>query len=114
MDKVLRELVWARCKGYCEKCGKPLLNDSYALHHRKLKSRGGKDEVENLVALHHTCHNTATDSIHLNPKKATESGFMVGSWQEPAECPITLSNGDEVILTKDGRYEHKGRQHDGW
>jgi hypothetical protein len=50
--KHLRELVLARCKAYCEKCGLGLTED-FALHHRKLRSRGGKDTVDNLIALHH-------------------------------------------------------------
>jgi len=114
MDKALRELVWSRCKGYCEKCATPLFYDSYALHHRKLKSRGGKDEVENLVALHHACHNTGTDSVHLNPSKAEQTGHMVGSWQEPSECPVTLGGGESVILTAEGTYKYLEGQRDGW
>jgi hypothetical protein len=101
----LRGLVYARSKGYCEKCGGQL-PFSWALHHRKLKSRGGKDEVENLVALHHECHNLATDSVHNNPNKATEVGLMVSSWSNPAECPVTLPDGSSVILTALGTYKY--------
>ena len=43
MDKKIAETVLARAKGYCEACGLP--GDDFALHHRKLKSRGGKDEA---------------------------------------------------------------------
>lgn len=101
----LREIVHARCKGYCEKCGLPL-GDSWALHHRKLRSRGGEDAVENFVALHHKCHNMATDSVHSNPAIATKEGFMVSTYSNPAECPVTLPDGRSVILTTDGRYEN--------
>ena len=113
--KALREIVWDRSKGYCEKCGSWMRQDSWALHHRKLKSRGGKDTVSNCVALHHSCHNLATDSVHANPAAAEQLGFMVGSWQEPSECPVTLSSGDIVILTEDGTYKHleKGKSN-GW
>lgn len=100
----LREIVYKRCKGYCEKCGLPL-TDSWALHHRKLKSRGGKDEVSNFLALHHKCHNTGTDSVHLNPSIATQRGYMVSSWNEPDESPVTLPDGRSVILKSDGSYQ---------
>lgn len=109
---VLRGLVYARSVGYCEKCGRQL-GESWALHHRKLKSRGGKDEITNLLALHHECHNLATDSVHLNPAEATEKGFMVSTYADPAECPVTLANGSTVILTPLGTYKYLTRK-EGW
>lgn len=101
--KELREIVYQRCKGYCEKCGLPLGND-WALHHRKLRSRGGEDSVSNFLALHHKCHNIGTDSVHANPSIATAKGFMVSSWNEPNECPVTLPDGRSVILSEEGNY----------
>ena len=104
----LREIVYSRCRGYCEKCGNPL-PDTWALHHRKLKSRGGQDEIANLIALHHECHNLGTDSVHLNPRVAEHMGYMVGSWQDPTECPLTLPDGTIVILNPEGSYHYLGR-----
>jgi 5-methylcytosine-specific restriction endonuclease McrA len=69
LDKVIREQVWQRSKGYCEMCGISMDKQDFAIHHRKLKSRGGKDTMSNLIAVHHGCHNLRTDSIHLNPIK---------------------------------------------
>ena len=108
----LRGLVYARSTGYCEKCGRQL-GASWALHHRKLKSRGGKDEITNLVALHHECHNLSTDSVHSQPSKATEMGFMVSGWADPAECPVTLPDGSTVILTELGTYKYLTKK-EGW
>jgi hypothetical protein len=105
----LREIVYARCKGYCEKCGNSL-PESWALHHRKLKSRGGKDEVSNFVALHHECHNLGTLSVHLNPEKSQDKGLMVGSWQNPWECPLTLPDGSYVMLDNEGNYKYLERK----
>lgn len=104
MDKSLREQVWERCNGYCEKCGKPLSPLSWALHHRKLRSQGGKDAVENLLALHHACHNTGTKSVHLNPAMSMQSGHIVPRHAEPHEYELTLPNGDRVTLTPEGTY----------
>jgi len=102
MDKQVAEIVLARAKGYCEACGLP--GDDFALHHRKLKSRGGKDEVANLIAVHHKCHNLGTFSIHLNPEKATMKGWMVPSWAEPAEYPLHLHGVEVVVLDQQGNY----------
>lgn len=86
-------------------CGKQL-PFNWALHHRKLRSRGGDNSPSNLVALHHECHNLGTDSVHLNPAKATELGLMVPSWEEPSACPVTLPDGSSVILTAEGTYKY--------
>jgi hypothetical protein len=99
----LRALVLKRCKGYCEKCGRALNND-FALHHRKLRSAGGKDAVENFLALHHECHNLGTKSVHLNPKDSMEKGYIVSRYREPLACPLMLPDGSSVILTEEGTY----------
>jgi len=102
MDKVIAETVLARANGYCEVCGLP--GDDFALHHRKLKSRGGKDEIANLLVCHHKCHNLGTDSIHLNPQKATLKGYMIPSYGKPDEYPLHLPDGTIVRLDNEGNY----------
>lgn len=98
-----RAIVYFRCKGFCEKCGGQL-PESWALHHRKLKSRGGKDSVSNFVALHHGCHNLDTDSVHFNPADSLQKGLMVSSWEDPEKCSLTLPDGSIVTLTEEGLY----------
>lgn len=105
MDKNLREQVFERCQGYCEKCGGSL-PESWALHHRKLRSQGGKDSVQNLVALHHACHNMGTDAVHLNPASAVRDGFIVPSWAKAESTIVTLAGGNSVILTPEGTYHY--------
>ena len=102
MDKVIAKIVLDRAKGYCEKCGK---SADLALHHRQLKSRGGKDEVVNLVAVCHPCHNLATNSIHLNPKKSTETGWIISAYQNPESVSLHIAGGKVVRLTQEGNYE---------
>lgn len=101
IDQRVVRLVEDRAQGYCEACGGSA-RSSMALHHRKLKSRGGKDTVSNLIRVHHECHNLATDSIHLNPARAETLGHMVGSWQDPAEAPFVCPDGSVVLLLDDG------------
>jgi hypothetical protein len=101
IDSKIVALVSERAKGYCEACGKPE-HATMALHHRKLKSRGGKDSVSNLMRVHHSCHNMSTGSIHANPAWAEDKGFMVASWQEPHEVPMHTPSGAIVLLQNDG------------
>lgn len=101
----MRAAVWLRCNGYCERCGIPLAAD-WALHHRKLRSRGGKDEITNYAALHHFCHNGGTNSVHAKPDDATRDGFMVHSWDDPARVPLRLPDNALVLLTPEGTYDY--------
>ena len=101
IDKKIVTLVEQRAQGYCEACGKPE-QTTMALHHRKLKSRGGKDSVSNLMRVHHSCHNMSTGSIHANPQWAEDKGYMVASWQEPHEVPMHTAEGAIVLLQNDG------------
>ena len=102
MDKDVAEKVLERAQGYCEVCGLP--GDNFALHHRKLRSQGGKDEVANLIAVHHKCHNMGTHSIHLKPMVAKVKGWIVPSWANPIEYPLHLHNKEIVRLDNEGNY----------
>lgn len=107
LPKGLRELLWERCKGYCEKCGYSLDQDTADFHHRKLRSQGGQDTAENGILVHHRCHIQHKDSIHDNPKKSVEMGYTVPSWGDPSVCRLTLPSGLSVTLTAEGKYEQK-------
>lgn len=102
IKQAIVDLVIQRAGGYCEKCGRPA-SESMALHHRKLRSRGGKDSVSNLIYVHHGCHNLNSDSIHSQPSYATDKGWMVSSWDDPATSPMVLPDGRLVILGENGK-----------
>jgi hypothetical protein len=107
MDKKLVQIVLERANNYCEACG-GAAEKGMALHHRKLKSRGGKDTAANLISVHHKCHNLGTKSIHLNPEWAERQGFMVASWQDPHEVPISLPEGGFALLLDNGTKKRLG------
>ena len=102
MNKELRALLWWRCEGYCEKCGIGLNRLAFAAHHRVLRAQGGKDEVTNLVALCHFCHNLGTRSIHSNPAQSYKEGWMVHNWQNPEDVLICTDAGLIIGLNTDG------------
>lgn len=85
----LREYVWKRAAGRCDWCGSQLSPFRWECHHRQLRSRGGKDVAENLIALHPGCHSWA----HHHPTEATAVGLLVPSWADPAAWPLTRHHG---------------------
>jgi hypothetical protein len=100
-----RKQLFARSSGYCERCGGVMAEQAMAAHHRKLRSQGGTDELSNVLAVHHACHNGDTRSIHLNPRKSYRYGYMVFGHQEPLEAPVLLPGGTWVALTDSGSYQ---------
>lgn len=117
MKAEIAEAVLERAGNYCEKCGK--VGSNFALHHRRLKSQGGQDEVCNLMAVHHECHNMGTFAIHMNPKESVENGWIVPSWAEPSEYPLILPDGSRVLLDNGGSYtptegENYGTNRNNW
>ena len=101
MDKAIVKIVTERATFYCEVCGQ-VASESMALHHRKLKSRGGKDTPANLIRVHHECHNLGSDSIHANPAISEDRGHMVSSWKKPEETPFLRPDGSLVLLDNEG------------
>jgi len=72
----IRRAVWARSSGWCEcGCGQRAVH----LHHRKLRSQGGRHEAVNLLHLAAGCHR----AIHENPELSYALGYLVHSWAEP-------------------------------
>jgi len=75
-----------------------------------LKSRGGKDLVENLLALHHECHNLGTDSVHLNVTLSELRGLIVPGHADPETYPLVLFNESVVTLNPEGQYVYIERK----
>ena len=96
----LRPILWKRCGGHCERCVRTLDFETFDAHHRKFRSRGGKDEIVNLVALCGECHFWA----HSKGREAGPAGFAVLASQDPGTIPITLPGNHRVLLTKLGGY----------
>lgn len=105
LPKEIRDAVYRRSEGRCEKCGIGMARSSMVVHHRKLRSRGGTDELSNLIGVTASCHNAATDSIHFNPKIAEEFGYMTPAWENTENHKILLWGELWALLKDDGSME---------
>jgi len=74
-----RDELLARCRGLCEAQLPRCTNLATAPHHKKLKSRGGSDDMINILATCQKCHN----DIHLY--EAGTAKFRTHSWQEEGQ-----------------------------
>lgn len=98
----VRRIVAERSEGLCEGCHKrPATN----IHHRKYKSRGGEDTVDNALAL---CGlgNIQTAGCHgvAHSGEGHELGWSCNTWETPADKPV-LYRGRLVYLTPTGGLE---------
>ncbi len=102
---VLRQAVLGRAGGLCERCGtdlRPL--PWWECHHRKLKSQGGGDWIDNLLALCPDCHNGRPTSAHRSVTEARHNGWIVPSWADHETVPVLLHDGRRVLLDRRGGY----------
>lgn len=96
----LRPHIWTRSGGFCEQCERAVHYNTFHAHHRKFRSRGGKDLIENLVVLCDSCHRWA----HREGTMATKLGFAVPSRNNEGSTPILLWGRRWVFLQPDGSY----------
>lgn len=102
----LRHAAYDRAGGVCEAgvapgCPGRVDRDVFEWHHRKLRSQGGDDTIENSLALCPACHGW----VHRNPTAAKTRGLIVPRWAAPAEYAVTLRDGSVVRLTGDNGYD---------
>ena len=67
----LRHQVFERDRHTCQWCEQP--GGHLDPHHWLPRSRGGRDELDNLVSVHRLCHRY----IHEHPTEARERGFTL-------------------------------------
>lgn len=70
----VKDAVWRRSGGMCEAKASPECR-KYAgqLHHRRMRSQGGPDTVENALHVCTPCHGY----IHDNPQQSYEAGWLI-------------------------------------
>jgi AhpD family alkylhydroperoxidase len=95
----MRDIVLTRDQNRCVRCVR-YFADGLNLHHRQLRSQGGKNTAANLIAL---CGSGTTGChgwVHAHPADARAVGLIVPSWADPAETPVRTWRG-LVLLTDD-------------
>jgi 5-methylcytosine-specific restriction protein A len=105
-DKI-RRLVLARDGEKCLRCLAPAVD----VHHRRPKGMGGTGNkyialgMANLVSLCRDCHT----EIHTQPELGYRTGFLLHSWEDPAEIPLVIKPGTFLVkLTPAGDMEVQG------
>ena len=90
-----RRRIEKRDEDRCLMCARPVFGAGQ-VHHRQLRSQGGKHIVENGVLLCLWCHGW----VHGNVRAAIESGFILPSWiDDPAMVAIKTWRGWIMLLT---------------
>jgi HNH endonuclease len=69
----VREAVLDRANRVCEWCGVP--GGHLIIHHKLLRSQGGRHRVEDCAAVHQRCH----EQIHASPAEARRRGLIIGA-----------------------------------
>jgi 5-methylcytosine-specific restriction protein A len=84
----VRQIVQARARMKCERCGKNLTWGGGQVHHRRPRRMGGsRDPITNtpanLMFLCLDCH----EWIERNREESIRRGWIVPSWNDPAKVP---------------------------
>ena len=71
LDELQRQLpdLYARCSGICEVCNKAPVDQA---HHKRRRSQGGGNSLDNLLAVCLGCH----QAIHAHPSASYEAGYL--------------------------------------
>lgn len=102
----VRETVLKRDRWCCLRCGKVVVGRAKSIHHRKLRSQGGRHDPENLITLCGTgtlgCHGW----VHSHVAESLASGWLVLSTDDPALVSVLVisegGSGADVWLLPDG------------
>jgi hypothetical protein len=84
--KAAKQACFTRDEGMCRRCSCPAAD----CHHRKPKGMGGTSDTERafglagLISVCRECHSW----IHAHPEISYEEGWLVHSWQDPADVPL--------------------------
>lgn len=103
VPKEIAQIVVDRADGMCEIMSRETGCNGRAeqLHHRQLRSQGGKHDVENMIHICEPCHHWA----HMHPAVAYTKGWIVKSTKNPSSVPIER-RGKLVLLTEHGGLEN--------
>lgn len=104
IPRAVRLLAAERDAGWCIRCGKP----SRQLHHRQLRSQGGRHVPENLITLCGSGTQLCHGYVHSHIRESLDSGWLVSGTADPALIPVMVfsagGSGTAQWATRDGRW----------
>lgn len=68
---IIRRKVFDRSKSRCEQCERFVTWESFEMHERIFKSRGGEVSMDNSIALCKSCHQTGPNAAHKDRRWQT-------------------------------------------
>jgi 5-methylcytosine-specific restriction endonuclease McrA len=105
----VRQEVWDRSGGYCERCGKPVVTTAMSVHHRRPRRMGGTTDpaVNTPANLAILCGSGTTGchgEIESHRTEAYADGWLLHTGQDPVDVPVRLRGGPMIFLTVEGGY----------
>ena len=97
--KETREAVKERDAWSCLRCGRGVIGQPHAVHHRKGRQCVDPHSPANMVLLCESCH----IHIHAHPAESYDQGWMIRRLgdADPETVPV-LSGGRHLLLTDEG------------
>ena len=100
-----RQLVHMRDEWRCIRCGSSMYNNYFGedQHHRRMRSHKfpGLHAADNIIDLCGSGTTGCHGYVHQHPTESYENGWLVHSYEDPAEVPINI-RGLWYLLKKDG------------
>lgn len=84
IPKRVRQIVSQRSRGICEGCHAARATE---MHHRLFRSRGGRDEVVNLLHLCGWGNHTGCHGVAHSGRRGEQNGWALPSSTDPADAP---------------------------
>jgi 5-methylcytosine-specific restriction endonuclease McrA len=86
MNPEVAAAVITRSEWACEASAPPCVGRAEVMHHRRLRSQGGPDTVENLMHICNPCHLW----LHAHPAKAAAWGMILRAGDRLVDIPDLL------------------------
>ena len=100
----VRDLVFERAQGGCERCGRDLTYEFWSQHHRQPRGLGGTskpDRPSNLLLLDGSGTSGCHGWVESHREEAMRFGWLVSQYSEPSLEPV-LRRGVWVLLDDEG------------
>lgn len=109
-DSGIRAMIWGRCGGRCEICGRDVNTGMVSIHHRKPRRMGGTsdpliNDPSNLMLVCGSGTTGCHGKIESNRTAAYQDGYLLHSGQDSSAIPARIHGKGFRLLTSDGAYK---------